>query len=818
MARAKSEPPPLPPSGPQAETKSPRWELVVCLAVAALLTFSTWLVPRPIGDLYVAYAGARDVLEGKLGHEDDWSFVNVGTGRVWINQNWGTHMLYYGAYYFFDETGILVLKALLMVSMVAFISLAIRQHGVGWPVALLVGGCAVIGGHAYIDLRPNLILLTLAPMMYWLLVRSRHHPHRIWIPLALLVIWGNMHGSFIFGLGMMGLWSICAGLQAMAREGFKRALRRWWPLLAAPLAGIVLTGTVTPFGFENLTHPLIMGRSEAWRQVAEWRPVLPTAEIAYGTTKEFFIGLGLLAALMSARPLTRLLMGGGQRRSGIADVVMVLFSLCICVAVVWSAFNVMGEVSRGIDRADAMYYDLQAKHQLEANRGPQARRQVLAQLEAHMAMVKGQTAMLRRVYSRTPIPLAAFGALGAGAVYSLFRLLGGLSVKRGRGGTAPQRDYGMLAFDVMLTALVLYMGFTSRRFVTLSFGLFAPLLAVHLNWLFRLALRARFFRTIRPALIAAVAVLVPAAVLFAKNIKHYHPDNPIFVPYIDSVYDRMIDNHLYTHGGAEWFNKNKVSGRAMEEWRWEGFLHWRCPQVKIFVGGRAQQAYDEPIYKLRMNMWNGANLDNLARLRVQFIVVPMDGSASGILNPLLSPRPRRQGEQAPRPRWVPLYFDRDNIIIGDIGYPEVRKLADRLIAGDLWYPKGGGFGEGIGEATRALCMASNAFDFSPDQKRQAIEQANLKMPSMLLYKVLFDMFRSRQLTGEYIRSYFQREYSRLENAHHSPYERMKLIFVRANLAGMLAGTYPTTSSEANQWGDRSASLAEQLKGLRDRWY
>ena len=131
MARVNSQAPPLDPSGEQPEARSPWWELAACAAFAVLFTFSTWLVPRPIGDLYVAYAGARDVLEGKLGGEDDWSFVNVGTGRVWINQNWGTHMLYYGAYYFFDETGILVLKALLMLSMVTFIGLSVRQHGVG---------------------------------------------------------------------------------------------------------------------------------------------------------------------------------------------------------------------------------------------------------------------------------------------------------------------------------------------------------------------------------------------------------------------------------------------------------------------------------------------------------------------------------------------------------------------------------------------------------------------------------------------------------------------------------------------------------------
>ncbi len=77
-------------------------QVVVGALAAAVLIGSVWLVPRPIGDMYVALAGGRDALAGKLGTPDTWSFMNIdpatGRNQVWINQNWGTHVVYYLTY------------------------------------------------------------------------------------------------------------------------------------------------------------------------------------------------------------------------------------------------------------------------------------------------------------------------------------------------------------------------------------------------------------------------------------------------------------------------------------------------------------------------------------------------------------------------------------------------------------------------------------------------------------------------------------------------------------------------------------------------
>ncbi|MFW5690174.1 MAG: hypothetical protein ACOCXY_00005, partial [Planctomycetota bacterium] len=57
----------------------PRWlrwvETILAFAAAVMAMVAIWLVFRPIGDLYVALAAGRDIVQGKMGSPDEWSFT-----------------------------------------------------------------------------------------------------------------------------------------------------------------------------------------------------------------------------------------------------------------------------------------------------------------------------------------------------------------------------------------------------------------------------------------------------------------------------------------------------------------------------------------------------------------------------------------------------------------------------------------------------------------------------------------------------------------------------------------------------------------------
>lgn len=130
----------------QVHQRWPRKLTILCFVVMLILLTMTWGQYRAVGDLYVALAAGRDIVNTNfacLTQPDTWSFTT--TDRIWLNQNWGSHLIYYLAHSGSGEFGLLALKALLLVIMAAAIVMVCRLRGVNWPVAMLTAGAAIAG-------------------------------------------------------------------------------------------------------------------------------------------------------------------------------------------------------------------------------------------------------------------------------------------------------------------------------------------------------------------------------------------------------------------------------------------------------------------------------------------------------------------------------------------------------------------------------------------------------------------------------------------------------------------------------------------------
>ena len=251
------------------------------------------------GDAFMTLAGGKNVFAGKLGTPDDWSFTTMG--RVWINQNWGTGVLFYVMHEFIGETGFAVLKAVFILVMAVFLVQAARRFGADYPVSMLVAAAALMAARQYLNIRANLIGLMLVSALLWMLYGSTNRPQRIWRAVSLLTIWAHMHGSFIFGLAMLGLWSCCTFAVLKQTAAFSLRWRQHWHLPAATLVAICLAALTSPFGIQNLTQPfaLVWGvEGEAWPVEAnEMKPIFKGVPGSAIGPRHFFLMLGLVAAL-----------------------------------------------------------------------------------------------------------------------------------------------------------------------------------------------------------------------------------------------------------------------------------------------------------------------------------------------------------------------------------------------------------------------------------------------------------------------------------------------------------------------------------------
>ena len=648
----------------------------VCVLAAAILIVTTWAAPRPGEDLYTAYAGGRDVVDGKLGAPDDWCFHTAG--RVWVNQNWGGHLLVYLTWQGGGEVGILALKMALLVVTAAFVAVAARQRGAGRDAAALVAGCALIVSRAYIGLRPDMFTLALAPILLWMLGRTRDNPRRILWAVALMAIWANVHGGFVFGLGMIFLWVCCRCIPEMVRSGSGPALRRLWPLPAGLLAAVGVCGLLTPFGLKNLTHFLEVS-DPVWRQVEEWKPVWRPAR--YGSTMEFFIFAGVLAGLAVLRVL---------------------------------------------------------------------------------------------------------------------------AVREKRVAAPDQRSRpGAVVFDVLLGAGVLWMAGTSRRFIPLATVVTAPMLAGMLTGLLERIGRRRLILV--PA--AAVVLVVvwpwrfPATSLMREYEAHYAPGNPFYPPEVDSIYKKMIRDDKACPNAAEFLNRNRIGGRTVQEWRWEGYLHWRCPQLKLYVGSRAQQIHTTADFWRQAEIWGGAeSLRKLGDLGVDLVIGPVES-----LSPLLA------ALRADR-RWAPIYYDGSAIVLAYAEKDPGRRWVREASAGQLWYPS-----ERVRAWSRALCLARAA----PDATRAfpALREANRRMPNQLLYRQLHALVNRMGLPAGDAVAYLESEQRRLAGLDAAGNDAVIVLAARIRIAEMLEAAYRSAGhrGKAGRQQETLQRLARAREALNEEW-
>lgn len=234
----------------------------------------------------------------------------------WVNQNWLTHVLFYKMKTAFggDEYGpqkgeflIVVYKFLQAILTAVFAYWAARVLGAH---PLLAAGAVAFGmllSRSFIDLRPNVSSILFAAIMILLLAYWRQgHPRALLGMFPLMVIWSNVHGGFIYAIM---IFMIAMGAHLVQKlfwlswpDRFvavsKRAL---WYLFAGLLMVWIIPAVFSPYGGENLLHPLIIATGQEgkeWREVVEWKPIWD--RLGFGNAEPYKYFLGLFLAVFVA--------------------------------------------------------------------------------------------------------------------------------------------------------------------------------------------------------------------------------------------------------------------------------------------------------------------------------------------------------------------------------------------------------------------------------------------------------------------------------------------------------------------------------------
>ncbi|MBN2442521.1 MAG: hypothetical protein JXJ04_14295 [Spirochaetales bacterium] len=535
---------------PDAGKKRHTFLTITGTIILLLLITAVWSIPRTVSDLYIALAAGRDVLAGKLNTPDDWSFST--NGRVWINQNWGADVILYATYTIGGEAGLLVIKYLLIALTGLFLILALNRLKIPLPLCLVTTGLCIAAINVYAILRPNLFTLTLLPLELWLLYMSRTRTWIVWIAALVVLFWANIHGGFLFGLGILWLHAACTLIPVIFKEKGK-GLKQYWQLPAAAVAVLLLSAILNPFGLANLTHPLLMARGGVWNVMRDWQPLWRT-----GLLGSFMAGIiGFMAALS----ITLLLL---------------LFRLT--------------------------HLRLEGKSKNRPN---------------------------------------------------------------------PTDSVNTLIFDILAALVSIVMAVLSNRFLPIALISIMPILARQLHWL------VKKFNILLPVTAGGFCVvLIVAILLIFDNTRTYDPRNPLQNTGKGTFFEKMhYTNMTYDAELVGFINANNISGPVFSPWQWEGYLRWNAPQMKPFIGGRAQQVYSteaflryllisgttESTYKLK------AAGDALNSLGAHYLITYNTGSYYNLIYAALTGN-----------NWVIVYADDRCLLFANTRVPDAAEIAGKL--------------------------------------------------------------------------------------------------------------------------------------------
>jgi hypothetical protein len=245
---------------PGAWLTMPRLWLVVVLGAIGVMELAQ--LPSAVDLAYHLEAGQLMVAEHALPRTDVLAWTTAG--RPWLDQNWGAQLVLYGIWRLGGFPLLTVVEAALAVVSWGLVAAACRRRTAN--LRLIAG--AVLAGYAAaaaaFSVRPQMFSLLLFAAELYLLEVARTRPRAALAVPLLVVVWANLHGAFIVGVGLLVIEVLAA---AWRRD--RAAAARSLLVTAASVAGLL----VNPWGVGVLGYAFSLPANRAVTGiVSEWGP------------------------------------------------------------------------------------------------------------------------------------------------------------------------------------------------------------------------------------------------------------------------------------------------------------------------------------------------------------------------------------------------------------------------------------------------------------------------------------------------------------------------------------------------------------------
>jgi hypothetical protein len=532
-------------------------------------------------DTWIGLAAGRQILTADEFPKTD-TFSYTFYGKVWYNQNWLTHLCQYWLYSRISPNAVAFGTWTLSASVFFLTLLAAYWRSGTWLGALLAASVVGLGCRDFLSARPATTGFFCIASLWALLCalegqRSKHRWWPIVLLLPLLLFWGNAHGSFVFGYGVLGLyvghWFVVRTIRVRHSWSFSLVL----VLLLLLIGGLLYSTVPAGVGVKAEEVWTLFGRV-CYREKLR---LLVVALVAYGA---------YWACIRIFRPRLAI---GDRQIAAIGTVVVAALLLTVTIG----PFGIHN-FTHGQKVAGSKVF----RQVSEWN--PPFEKDAAGQSTYTPDLTKRHFPPMWRFWY---VFRASIGVLALCAIlWAITRRLAPRSAE------APRRPHTSL-FDVAVVTIGLSMTFWARRFAPIFFIFGAP---VFLAWIVPLlrpllaALRG-LWPPFPPVLRGVVAVGAGGLAVVVAHGTYTRADNEIVWrleahPQFNLL-EAVTCYDITPHAAIMFLKHNNLNVNLVVEWTQAGPVMFHAPNAKVFMDGRAQQVYNEEHYRKYYNLLTAAN-------------------------------------------------------------------------------------------------------------------------------------------------------------------------------------------------------------------
>ena len=220
------------------------------------------LAPRLLGDASIGWHirnGERMLRTHSITRVDPFS-VTMG-GQTWYAWEWLYDAKIAGIHHWMGLNGVVFFTAVIIALTFALTLRLCLRRGADLPVAALLLALSLGVSMIHLFARPHVLSWLFTVIWFQLLDSSESANHaasqrRLWYLPALMLLWVNVHGGFVLGFALLGLYLLSAAIRYYrSRDGEEsRSLAQRSKTLGIVTVASLAASLINPYGYELHVH------------------------------------------------------------------------------------------------------------------------------------------------------------------------------------------------------------------------------------------------------------------------------------------------------------------------------------------------------------------------------------------------------------------------------------------------------------------------------------------------------------------------------------------------------------------------------------